>query len=211
MFPRAPPNNLHISIANFILKVFTFTWSPVGPDCPAIHYNILASNCGSCPTTTTHTNVTCTDVPINGSMCTFAVQSVVCGNIPGNSSDLITVTTLTTEEISIPVNTIGEEQYYYYNNYSMTLHTSAVTYSVLGKKNEATFISSILLATLFITWVTISTLIIIILKFKIEYKQVMINEGLTSTNSSCNVKSKTVIDTSDNVAYGMFTRGRYCS
>ena len=34
-----------------------------GPDCPAIHYNILASNCGSCPTTTNLTTVTCTNAP----------------------------------------------------------------------------------------------------------------------------------------------------
>ena len=69
-----------------------FSWSPVAPDCPAIHYNILASNCGSCPTTTSHTNVTCTDVPIEqNSFCTFALQTVVCGNITGILSNPISV------------------------------------------------------------------------------------------------------------------------
>ena len=43
-----------------------------------ISYNILASNCGSCPTTTNHTNVTCTDVPTDDSWCNFSVQSEAC-------------------------------------------------------------------------------------------------------------------------------------
>ena len=87
LFPS--PNNLHISNANFILKEFTFSWSPVTLDCPAIHYNILASNCGSCPTTTNHTNVTCTDIPTDGSTCVFALQTVVCGIITGELSNQV--------------------------------------------------------------------------------------------------------------------------
>ena len=88
--PFPPPSKFYISTADFVSKVFTFSWSPVAPECPAaIHYNILASNCGSCPTTTNHTTVTCTDVPINGSMCLFAIQAVVCENITGNTSDPI--------------------------------------------------------------------------------------------------------------------------
>ena len=46
---------------------------------------------------TNHTNVTCTDVPNNDSICTFAVQTVVCGNIAGNTSDPINITLYTTE------------------------------------------------------------------------------------------------------------------
>ena len=67
----------------------TVDWStsPAAPDCAAIHYNIEASNCGSCPTTTNHTNVTCSDVH-NNSVCTFAIQNVVCGNISGDSKIL---------------------------------------------------------------------------------------------------------------------------
>ena len=87
------PDNLHISTANFVLKVFTFSWSLVTSECSAIHYNILASNCGSCPTTTKHTNVTCTDVPTDGSTCRFAIQGVACGNITGTKSNYINVLT----------------------------------------------------------------------------------------------------------------------
>ena len=63
-------------------------------------YNILASNCGSCPTTTNHTNVTCTDIPTNGSTCTLAVQTVVCTEdtdcTTGIRSDSISIRLLNT-------------------------------------------------------------------------------------------------------------------
>ena len=88
----SPTNKLEISDINFSPRQLTFSWSPVAPDCPAIHYNILASNCGSCPTTTNHTNVTCTDVPTNGT-CIFAAQTVVCGNIAGDTSYPIRINT----------------------------------------------------------------------------------------------------------------------
>ena len=88
--PLSPPNQLYVyyNISNeSSLRELTFNWSSVAPDCPTIHYNILASNCGSCPTTTNCTTATCTDIPIDGSVCTFAVQTVVCGNITGNRSN----------------------------------------------------------------------------------------------------------------------------
>ena len=81
-----PPDKIGISNADSSLRQLTFSWSPVAPDCPAIHYNILASNCGSCPTTTKHTNATCTDVPTDDNECNFAIQTVVCGNITVNFS-----------------------------------------------------------------------------------------------------------------------------
>ena len=84
------PNGLYISTIDISLRKLSFTWSPVAPDCSAIHYNILASNCGSCPTTTNHTTVTCTDVPVNSGVCTFAVQTVLCRNITGKTSHLLT-------------------------------------------------------------------------------------------------------------------------
>jgi hypothetical protein len=91
LVPFQPPEGLSIIQADLGSRRLTFSWSPVTPDCPAIHYNILASNCGSCPTTTNHTNVTCTDVPTDGSVCTFAVRSIVCGSITGNFSESIEV------------------------------------------------------------------------------------------------------------------------
>jgi hypothetical protein len=99
--PFSSPSGLKFSEVDNSSREITFSWSPVAPDCPAFHYNILASNCGSCPTTTNHTNVTCTDVPINDSICTIAIQTVVCGNITGNTSDPIIITFYTTEMDSL--------------------------------------------------------------------------------------------------------------
>ena len=96
IYDIGPPNDLHISHIDIGLIQLTFSWSPVAPDCPAIYYNILASNCGSCPTTTNHTNVTCTDVPTDGKECTFAVQTVICGNITGNENNSISILVLNT-------------------------------------------------------------------------------------------------------------------
>ena len=83
------PNVVSVNQTDLVSKQLMFVWSPVAPDCPTVHYNILASNCGSCPTTTNHTTVTCTDVPTDGSTCIFAVQTAVCGNIVGELSDTI--------------------------------------------------------------------------------------------------------------------------
>ena len=71
-----------------------FTWSSVtaATHCPAVNYNILASNCGSCPTTTNYTNAICTDV-LNDRLsvvCKFAVQPIVCNNtVINNLSEVI--------------------------------------------------------------------------------------------------------------------------
>ena len=86
--PYPPPEKLSLSSVNLDLRLTVFTWSPISTNCPAIQYKPLASNCGSCPATTNHTTITCIDVPVDGSVCTFAVQSVVCRNIGGNMSDV---------------------------------------------------------------------------------------------------------------------------
>ena len=90
---------MRISHIDIGLIQLTFAWSRVLPDCSAIHYNIKASNCGSCPTTTNHvhTNVTCNDVPTNGSVCTFAVQTVLCGNVIGNKSNSVSILVLNSQ------------------------------------------------------------------------------------------------------------------
>ena len=56
--------------------------------CDSVFYNIISSNCGRCPRATTNTTVTCTNVVVltSGQVCTFTVQTVVCGNLTGNMS-----------------------------------------------------------------------------------------------------------------------------
>ena len=60
----------------------TFAWTPSATNCSNIHYNIFTSNYGSCPNTTIST----TDLPADGNVCMFALQTVVCKNITGNCS-----------------------------------------------------------------------------------------------------------------------------
>ena len=77
-----------------------FGWSPVAPDHSDFHYDIITSNCGSCPNTTTNTTAICTDVPTDGSVCTLAIQTVACGNIMGDPVNFTVIqnSDLTTSE-----------------------------------------------------------------------------------------------------------------
>jgi hypothetical protein len=72
--------------------IISFSWNHFNISmCPAIPYNILTSNCGSCPTTTNHTNATCTDVPADVTYCSFALIPTICGGISPNLSILLDV------------------------------------------------------------------------------------------------------------------------
>ena len=82
----------------------------MAPDCPAVSYNIQASNCGSCPATTNYTNVTCTDIPTDGSKCTFAIRTVVCGNIIGKLSEVMNIT----PAVDMHINHNGKYSVVYY-------------------------------------------------------------------------------------------------
>ena len=84
VFPPAPS----IGTAGFRAGQFMFSWSPVSSNCSTVHFSINASNCGNCPTTTNHTNVTRTDVPTSGGVCSFAIQILVCGG-SYNSSNVV--------------------------------------------------------------------------------------------------------------------------
>lgn len=83
---QSPCNSIHINTVILSANEFSFNWSPaLVNDCPVILYNILTSNCGICPTNSTHTNVTCIDVPVNSGVCTFTIQTVICGKVVVNS------------------------------------------------------------------------------------------------------------------------------
>ena len=181
--PFSHPNKLWISNVNHFPRELTFSWSPVAPDCPAIHYNILASNCGSCPTTINHTTVTCADVPTNNSVCTFAVQTVVdlCGNITGNVSDPIRVNT----NILYPI-------------INQNMHTSTV-YIVLLSSLATALIASVAVMIIILTWSKA--------KIKAALEGSNRAEGITYKESLYDdvtgpLPSFSAVDTQDNVAYG---------
>ena len=75
--------------------MLTFSWSPVQPNCYSIAYKITSENCGECPTLTHNTSVNCIIITNHTNaaldqMCTFSIQSVVCGNSTGNASTSVT-------------------------------------------------------------------------------------------------------------------------
>ena len=93
--PYPPPNNVHlVGVSPTGLR---FSWNQT-QNCPSLRYNINQSeDCGQCPNTTAGTSVNCSGFTLSNSinLCTFAVQTVICGNngVPllGNFSDFITV------------------------------------------------------------------------------------------------------------------------
>ena len=80
-------NNISFSAANPQMLISNL--SSISIDCPAICYNSLVLSYGSCPTNTMPTTITCTDIPSDGSMCTFALQTVPknCRNSVDSVSD----------------------------------------------------------------------------------------------------------------------------
>ena len=205
----ASPDRLHMSNADFVTRQLTFKWSPVAPDCPAIHYNILTSNCGSCPTTTNHTNVTCTDIPTDGSTCTLAVQTVSCGYITGNASDPISITlytqTPTTDDLHV------------YPTGKLTTHSSDTATEPAGthpiNSNSAVYVISIgsLATGLIASAVLFTTVTAIILrrsKVKVSAALELSQRGADGTTHDDPVYEEvagaslhSIISTQDNVAY----------
>ena len=95
--PIPPPSNIHlIDVAQTHL---IFHWNQLTSDlqwagsgsCSSFVYNIIASNCGSCPNSTSSSFTTCINMTINGSTCLFAVETKVCGNIVGHTNNTISV------------------------------------------------------------------------------------------------------------------------
>ena len=185
--PSVPPKTLYMSNADFVSRKLTFSWST---DCGTkLHYNILASNCGSCPTTTNHTNVTCTDVPTENSVCIFAIQTVVCGNISGQISYPIRATILNPTSYAI--------------NSSDSCRTYIVSTKVLATVLSVSIVVSI----------TIIVIVIVIARRKAAKTQAGLDLQLTNRAEKSRVTdsmyedvigplpSASAINTQDNVAY----------
>ena len=214
--PFSPPDGFNFRKNAWTTNEVIFSWSPVGPDCPAIHYNILASNCGSCPTTTNHTNVTCTDVPINDSMCTFAVQTVVCGNITSIASDPISINLYTTEPtVSIPTGSLHptENQGTYNSNSTETMgmnNSESATSQVNNLATSQAYIisfSSLAMALIVVAAVSL-TAIATVLKRRQGKAPDVFNRAEETTsdrpmyeNVTGPLPSVSEISTQDNVAY----------
>ena len=75
---------MNIHLRNVSKNQLVFTWDPVNVTCPDVRYNIESTNCGVCPSSTSLTTVTCTDLEIiDRQTCVFGVSTVTCSNIDG--------------------------------------------------------------------------------------------------------------------------------
>ena len=85
----------NITLADVNRSQLTFSWSSSSQDCPAVHYNINATDCGKCSDMTTSNNVTCNYNALSASTlpqtCSLRVQTVVCDDIVGTTSEPVTV------------------------------------------------------------------------------------------------------------------------
>ena len=92
IWSHLPPENISwlVSYQQLHKYMITFKWNVHPLNCRPT-YNILASNCGSCPTTINHTTVTCTDVQTDDGVCMLAIQTVVCERIAGELSPHVSV------------------------------------------------------------------------------------------------------------------------
>ena len=111
--PYPPPHNIFTSSADLSSGIITFTWNPVALNCPFIQYKANTLNCGTCPSMTESTELTCFDVPSNGHTCMLTVQAFICNHTLGTPSELISIK-LTNAPTTFPT---GQYPYKYYASY----------------------------------------------------------------------------------------------
>lgn len=165
-----------IGVPNAESQTIVFSWSqiPLLSECQMlVHYNILASKCGTCPTTTTLTSVICTDTPTDGGVCTFAVEVVVCETISGEY-DIVNV---------------NLSYYYYYG---------ATSYDV-DVRSYVALASACFFAALFI--VSIAFVSLCMLRLKRRTKTDTALELPTAANIQGTLRSAENITATTNIAY----------
>ena len=89
--PFRPPDDIHLADAS--QEYLLFSWSTVANNCASLQYEIN-STCGVCPNITNATSVSCAignTVSHKPKVCSFAVRSIVYGNVTGRWSDSINV------------------------------------------------------------------------------------------------------------------------
>ena len=71
------PDDAHFSYIS--PNQFTIEWSSPA-NCPLVTYDIATTDCGECPNTTSSTSITCTNLMIDGQICSIVIQTRACGN-----------------------------------------------------------------------------------------------------------------------------------
>ena len=74
-----------VNVSDINPNHFTIEWSPSASNCLPVIYNILTTDCGECPNTTSDTFITCTNLIINGQVCSVTIVIQTNVNDENNS------------------------------------------------------------------------------------------------------------------------------
>ena len=176
--------------------LITFKWSQMPLDCRIIHYKILASNCGNCPSTTTSTAVTCIGAQTDGGVCRFAVQTVVCGDSSKSNVTIISDKILVNLSLGeFPVHVIVT---------STSTFVATTKFDAIGSKLGVIIASAI--AGFFAVLFVVSTIVfvsVIVLQRKMKIQDALTYELAKDTRLSIQdmVTLPEDIDATENIAY----------
>ena len=86
-----PPSNVHLCDISQEQLIFCWDHIPQTNNCSEISYTIIALNCGLCPNSTASLSITCINVTTDDSICSFAIETEVCGTIAGKRGNSIEI------------------------------------------------------------------------------------------------------------------------
>jgi hypothetical protein len=86
------PTPSYIQLANVNGKDLMFTWESNNPTsgCSSLYYESL-TNCSNCIMGSGSANCSISVITSIAKVCSFAIRSVVCGNIVGNKSETVNI------------------------------------------------------------------------------------------------------------------------
>lgn len=88
--PLEAPSGLVVDLRNSPTEI-VFRWNPETVQCLEIEYIISSTNCGVCTShNSSSISAVCRDFTLtsNDNICTFGVQSILCGNLTSAKAEL---------------------------------------------------------------------------------------------------------------------------
>ena len=91
--PPPPPADIQLRKAS--QDQLVFTWTPGVESCQAVRYIINSTNCGSCPSTTDSTFITCENLNLTSikRVCSLNIRTVVCDDLIDENGRTLQITT----------------------------------------------------------------------------------------------------------------------
>ena len=87
-----PPPPSHLQLVKVNKNELVFTWEPYNRtgSCPSLYYEPL-SNCSECAATSDYAKCRTSIITSDAKVCSFAIRTVVCGNIVGTKSETMNI------------------------------------------------------------------------------------------------------------------------